>query len=127
MRDDNGSGYKSTCANEETIDETGLPRMKELAYELSAEWVRANWLGLGQIWARLGHPDLAERAACARNWLLTSWATGSSAGWSAWCWLAEGGSSSEGVMVGKEKREKKRKKGEEKKEEEKRKRKERSW
>ena len=53
MRDDNDNGYKSTCANEETVDETGLPPTKELAYELSAEWVQANWPGLGRIWPGL--------------------------------------------------------------------------
>ena len=53
VRDDNDSDYKSTYANEETVDETGLPRTKELAYELSAEWVRANWSGLGRIWPGL--------------------------------------------------------------------------
>ena len=58
MRDDNDSGYKSTCANKETVDETGLPRTRELAYELSARWVRAGEPGLGWIWPGLGHPDL---------------------------------------------------------------------
>ena len=55
MRDDNGSGYKSTCANEKTVDEMGLPRMRELAYELSAKWAWAVGPGLGRIL-----PGLAE-------------------------------------------------------------------
>ena len=32
VRDKNDSGYKSMYANEETVDETGLSRTRELAY-----------------------------------------------------------------------------------------------
>ena len=53
VRDDNDSDYKSTCANEETIDETRLPRTRELAYELSAKWAWAVGPGLGRIWPGL--------------------------------------------------------------------------
>ena len=60
MRDDNDSGYKSTCANEETVDETGLPRTRQLAYELSTKWV---WL------AGLGWPDLAWVGVCLSAWV----------------------------------------------------------
>ena len=53
VRDDNGSGYKSTYANEKIVDETELPRTREHAYELSAKWVWVGGPGLGQIWPRL--------------------------------------------------------------------------
>ena len=49
MRDDNGSGYKSTCGNEKTVDETGLSRMRELVYELSTKWTWFVGPGLGRI------------------------------------------------------------------------------
>ena len=66
MRDNNGSGYKSTCVNEETVDETGLPRKRELAYELSAKWVWAGRPGLGRIWHGLVPAGCLGRAWAAR-------------------------------------------------------------
>ena len=33
VRNDNGSGYKSTCVNEETVDETGFSLETEIAYK----------------------------------------------------------------------------------------------
>ena len=65
MRDDNDSGYKSTCANEKTVDETGLPRTRELAYELSTRWVRASRPGLGWIWPGLAGSSL--------GWVTPAW------------------------------------------------------
>ena len=62
VRNENDSGYKSTCANEETVDETRLPRMRELAYELSARRVGAG--GLDWVGSGLGWPDLAWAGAC---------------------------------------------------------------
>ena len=58
VRDANSSGYKSTCANEEIADETGLPRMRKLAHELFAKWVRAGGPGLGRIRPGLAGSDL---------------------------------------------------------------------
>ena len=84
--DDNDRSYKSTCANEKTVDETGSTRIKELAYELSTKEVRAVGPGLGRIglgsvesglawspqpglatlaWLVRG---LAGRTACAPSW-----------------------------------------------------------
>ena len=60
MRDENDSGYKLTGEIEEIVDETRLPRAKELAYELSAEWVRANWPGLAGCCARLAARELGH-------------------------------------------------------------------
>ena len=73
MREDNGSGYKSTCANEETVDETGLSRERELAYELTTkgfglsglDWARfgLGWrlsVGLGLAWAAHARPRLGR-------------------------------------------------------------------
>ena len=45
MREDNGSGYKLTCANEEAVDETGSSRKRELVYELSAKGFGLSGLG----------------------------------------------------------------------------------
>ena len=56
MRDDNDSGYKSTCANEKTVYETGSSRTGQLAYELSTKWA---WTG----------PDLAWAGACRSAWV----------------------------------------------------------
>ena len=76
MRDDNGSGYKSTCVNKETVNEMGLSRTRELAYELSTKWVwaigpRLGQIGLGSVgsglvWVTSAWIDLARRAV----WLL---------------------------------------------------------
>ena len=49
VRDDNGSGYKSTCANEETIDETGLSRTRELIREMGSGCLA--WAGPNLAWA----------------------------------------------------------------------------
>ena len=78
MCEDNGSGYKSTCANEENVDETGSPRRRELAYELTLRgfglsgldlaWVCRNWPGLvladraGRTWGRT--PGVARAWVC---------------------------------------------------------------
>ena len=56
MRKDNGSGYKSTCANEETVDKTGSPRTRELTYELSTKGFGLSgldWVGFGLGWRPL--------------------------------------------------------------------------
>ena len=50
MSDDNDSGYKSTYANERTVDEKGSPRGKELAHELEREGIGLKGLG----WAKSG-------------------------------------------------------------------------
>ena len=73
VRDDNGSGYKSTCANEETVDETGLLRTRELAYKLSAKWAWAVGPGLGRIWpglASTGRPGSSELGC---TWYVAHW------------------------------------------------------
>ena len=90
MRDDNGRGYKSTCANEETVNEMGLPQMRELAYELSTKWAWVVGPGLGRIWLGLGHPGLAVHASCCvRPGCYVGWAAGAPVlGWSAWARLA---------------------------------------
>ena len=75
VRDSNGSGYKSTWANKKTVDETGLPREMELAYELTTkefrlsdlDWARSGlgWhpsVGLGRAWATRTRPRLVRRA-----------------------------------------------------------------
>ena len=49
MREDNNSGYKSTCANEEIIDGTGSPCERELAYELTTKGfglLGLDWAGI---------------------------------------------------------------------------------
>ena len=85
MREDNDSDYKSTCVNEETIDETGSPQERELVYELSTKRVWVVGPGLGQIgpgstgsdlvWVPLAWTGLADlvsaRPVCARD--LCAW------------------------------------------------------
>ena len=113
--DDNGSSYKSTCANEETVDKTGFPQIRELAYELSTKWVWA--LGLG--W-----PDLTWTGVLRPAWVASELrALGC-----AWCVARLGAGlvlhrSPEQLLAGKEEGREKRRKGKKKKE--KRKKKER--
>ena len=76
VRDDNGSSFKSTCVNEETVDEMGSPRERELAYKLStrgsglSDRTGPNLAWAGWIWPGLGHLGLDRprrpgwRAAC---------------------------------------------------------------
>ena len=45
MCEDYGNDYKSMCANEETVEEKGLPRRRKLAYELECEGIRLPDLG----------------------------------------------------------------------------------
>ena len=51
--EDNGSGYKSTCANKETVDETRSSQERELAYELTTKGFGLSgldWAGSGLGW-----------------------------------------------------------------------------
>ena len=57
MCEDNGHGYKSMCANEETVEEKGLLRRRKLTYELEREGPGA--VGLGWAGSSLGWPDQA--------------------------------------------------------------------
>ena len=116
VRDDNDSDYKSTCANEETVDETGLPRTRELAYELSARRVRAGGSGLGWIWpgmAGFGLGWCLPVAPGPRAWVRrlgrVAWVRRSSPEWL----LTEG---EKGKRRGEEEKEERREKREEKRE-----------
>ena len=105
---ENDSGYKSTCANEETVDKTGLPRTRELAYELSARRVRAGGPGLGWIW-----PGLVPAGRPGSRLGLVRWAAPGCVAWvrrSSPEWLLTGGEKGKrkGEEERKERREKKR-------------------
>ena len=70
MRDNNDSGYKSTCANEEIVDGTGSPRTGQLAHELSTKGFWVGGPGLGRIWPGLagsGWPDSPKLAGAAAD------------------------------------------------------------
>ena len=64
MHEDNGNGYKLTCTNEKTVDETGSPQKRELAYKLTTKGF--GLLGLDQTGSSLGwHPSVGlSRAWC---------------------------------------------------------------
>ena len=78
VRDDNNSGYKSTCANEEIVDGTGSLRTGQLAHELSTKGFWVGGPGLGRIWPGLV-PVGQPRSCMGRAWA----APGASRPWAA--------------------------------------------
>ena len=66
--EDYGSGYKSTCANEEIVEEKGSPRRRKLVYELEREGI--GLFDLGWAESGLGWRPLV---GLGRTWVPRAW------------------------------------------------------
>ena len=136
VREDNGSGYKSTSANEKIVDEMGSLRTRELAYELSTKrvWVVGPGVdridpgstGSGLVWvtsARTSHAGLAGmRPVCAAGLLCWLGHGAPALCWSAWCWACRRCWPEEMLVEGKKRREEKERKKERRRKKEKKER-----